>query len=81
MKAVFIFIFLFISMSLAFGQDGSTLGTTYMHVMSNGIGIGSAIAVVASWSRNKSVLWAILHAIFGWIYVIYFVITGGSENK
>ena len=40
-----------------------------------GIGIGSIIAIVASWSRNKSVLWAIFHAILGWFYVIYYVIT------
>ncbi|KXK38215.1 MAG: hypothetical protein J5I52_10270 [Saprospiraceae bacterium] len=40
-----------------------------------GIGIGTIIAIVASWSRNKSVLWAIIHGIFGWFYVIYYVIT------
>ncbi len=40
-----------------------------------GIGLGSVIAVIASWSRNQSILWAIIHAIFGWLYVIYFVIT------
>ena len=40
-----------------------------------GIGLGSVIAIIASWSRNQSVLWAILHAFLGWIYVIYFVIT------
>ena len=40
-----------------------------------GIGLGSVLAVVASWSRNKSVLWAILHAFLGWIYVIWYVFT------
>lgn len=40
-----------------------------------GIGVGSIIAIVASWTRNKSVLWAILHACFGWLYVIYYVLT------
>lgn len=40
-----------------------------------GIGLGAAIAVVASWSRNESILWAILHGILSWFYVIYFVIT------
>lgn len=39
------------------------------------IGLGSIIAVVASWSRNKSILWAIVHGLMGWIYVVYFVIT------
>ena len=44
-------------------------------VVKNGIGLGSVIAVVASWERNKSVLFAIIHGIFSWLYVIYFVIT------
>lgn len=37
--------------------------------------LGSAIAVVLSWSRNASILWAILHGIFSWGYVIYFAVT------
>lgn len=40
-----------------------------------GIGIGSAVAVVCSWQRNRSILWAILAGIFSWIYVIYFAVT------
>ena len=36
-----------------------------------GVGLGTIIAVVISWSRNKSVLWAIIHGILGWLYVIY----------
>ncbi len=36
-----------------------------------GIGLGTIIAVVISWSRNKSILWAIIHGILGWLYVIY----------
>lgn len=36
-----------------------------------GIGLGTIIAVVISWSRNKSILWAIVHGILGWLYVIY----------
>ena len=36
-----------------------------------GIGLGTLIAVLVSWSRNKSILWAIIHGILGWLYVIY----------
>jgi hypothetical protein len=36
-----------------------------------GIGLGTIIAVVVSWSRNKSILWAIIHGLLGWFYVIY----------
>jgi len=45
-----------------------------MEYTSTGIGLGSAIAVAISWSIHKSILWAILHGIFGWFYVIYYAI-------
>ena len=41
---------------------------------SAGIGLGSAIAVAISWSINQSILWAILHGVFSWFYVIYYAI-------
>ena len=44
-------------------------------VTQTGIGLGSAIAVVCSWQRNRSILWAILAGILSWIYVIYFALT------
>ena len=44
------------------------------NVVSSGIGLGSAIAVCISWSVNKSILWAILHGLFSWFYVIYYAI-------
>jgi hypothetical protein len=46
----------------------------------SGIGLGSAIAVVCSWQRNRSILWAILAGILSWIYVIYFAITRTSDE-
>lgn len=39
-----------------------------------GVGLGTIIAVVISWSRNKSILWAIVHGILGWLYVIYAIL-------
>ena len=53
-------------------QTGSTRMT--QTVVTNGIGIGSALAIVISWDRNKSILYALLHGILGWFYVIYYVI-------
>lgn len=38
-----------------------------------GIGLGSVIAVVISWSVNHSVVWAIIHGFLGWIYVVYYL--------
>ena len=40
-----------------------------------GIGLGSAIAVAVSWSINKSLVWAIVHGVLGWLYVIYYALT------
>jgi len=39
-----------------------------------GIGFGSALAITISWSANKSILWAIVHGLFGWFYVVYYAI-------
>ena len=43
--------------------------------ISYGVGFGAALAIVISWSLHQSVLWAILHGLFGWFYVIYYVVT------
>ncbi len=40
-----------------------------------GVTFGSALAIAISWSAHKSILWAILHGIFSWLYVIYYVLT------
>jgi hypothetical protein len=48
-------------------------------VTQTGIGLGSVIAVVCSWDRNHSILWAILAGIFSWFYVIYFALTRTSK--
>jgi hypothetical protein len=42
--------------------------------VSTGLGLGGAIAVVASWSIHHSILWAIFHGFLGWLYVIWFAI-------
>ena len=39
-----------------------------------GIGFGSALAMVISYSTNHSILWAIIHGILSWIYVIYAIL-------
>ena len=40
-----------------------------------GISFGSALAIAISWSVNKSILWAIIHGLLSWLYVIYFALT------
>lgn len=46
-----------------------------------GIGLGAVIAVVCSWQRNKSILWAILAGFLSWIYVIYFACTRKPDER
>jgi len=36
------------------------------------IEVGCVLAMIISWSVNKSILWAIIHCMFSWFYVIYF---------
>lgn len=40
----------------------------------SGITFGSALAIAISWSANKSILWAIIHGLLGWFYVLYFAL-------
>ncbi|GIV10383.1 MAG: hypothetical protein KatS3mg019_2474 [Fimbriimonadales bacterium] len=42
----------------------------------HGIGFGACLAMIISWHRNQSVLWAIIHGILGWLYVLWYVIWG-----
>ena len=40
-----------------------------------GIGLGSALAATISWSLYKSLVWAIIHGVLGWLYVAYYALT------
>jgi hypothetical protein len=50
-------------------------------IVQTGVSLGSVLAVVTSWQRNRSILWAILAGIFSWFYVIYFAITRLPEER
>jgi hypothetical protein len=39
-----------------------------------GVSMGSALAITISWSANKSILWALVHGVFSWFYVIYYAL-------
>jgi hypothetical protein len=43
-----------------------------------GIGIGGVIAILISWHLNHSIIWCIIHGLFGWLYVIYVLIFKGG---
>ena len=40
----------------------------------HGVGFGSALAMAVSFNVNHSLGWAMLHGLFGWLYVIYYAI-------
>jgi hypothetical protein len=44
------------------------------YIVSGGIGIGSALALIISWSINHSLLWALIHGMLGWAYIFYYII-------
>jgi hypothetical protein len=45
-------------------QEGAKYGASF----------GSALAIAISYSNNHSILWAIVHGILSWLYVIYFAL-------
>jgi hypothetical protein len=44
-------------------------------VVRSGIGFGTALAIAISWTTNQSIIWAIIHGVFSWLYVIYYALT------
>lgn len=52
--------------------------TKTKQVVKSGVSFGSALAIAISWSVHKSILWAIIHGIFSWLYVIYYALTRRS---
>lgn len=70
LKIAFLAFFLITISSELVAQSQNNIITN--KVVDGGIGLGSIIAVVASWSRNKSILYAVIHGLLGWIYVVYF---------
>ncbi|WP_202622685.1 hypothetical protein [Candidatus Enterococcus huntleyi] len=41
-----------------------------------GISFGCALAMIISYVKWHSILWAIIHGIFSWAYVVYFMVMG-----
>ena len=46
-------------------------GTSVVKV---GVGFGTSLAITISWSANKSLLWAVIHGLLSWIYVVYYAL-------
>ena len=62
------------------GLEGAMSQSGSSHTAVNaGVGMGSLLAGLISWSHTQSLGWTFLHAIFGWIYVIYALIVGKAH--
>jgi|TARA_R110002126_G_scaffold10087_4_gene45386 hypothetical protein len=59
------------------GESSMRRGATYVRkeIVSKGVGFGSALAIAISFTTHKSILWAIIHGFFSWLYVIYYALT------
>ena len=55
--------------------------TVVQNITQTGYGLGSMIAVVCSWQRNRSILLAVLAAVLTWFYVVYFALTRRADEK
>ncbi len=49
-------------------------------IIEKSIGLGNILAIVISWSKNKNILYAIIHGILGWFYVIYHAVSEGKKR-
>ena len=45
-------------------------GTSY------GLTMGTALAMILSFTKWHSILWCIIHGLFSWFYVLYYLIKG-----
>ena len=50
-------------------------------LMPTGIGLGSVIAILCSWERNRSIIWAIVAAVLSWLYVGYYILTRRPKSR
>jgi hypothetical protein len=57
-------------------MDGSRYYGVRVEGAKYGVGFGSALAIAISYTNNHSILWAIVHGILGWLYVVYIALSG-----
>jgi hypothetical protein len=45
-----------------------------IEIVKSGITFGTGLAMAISFNVNHSVLWAAIHGVCSWLYVVYFVV-------
>ncbi len=43
-------------------------------ILTSGISMGSALAMILSYVEHRSIIWAIISGLLSWVYVIYYAI-------
>jgi hypothetical protein len=43
-------------------------------IVKTGVTFGSALAMAISFNINQSVFWALIHGLFSWFYVIWYIL-------
>jgi hypothetical protein len=46
-------------------------------VVYHGLSMGSALAMILSFTKNGAILWAIIHGCLSWFYVIFYALETG----
>jgi len=60
---------------LIFDVGRNTMAGSPRNIIRSSIGFGTVVAFVVSWIENHSLLWAIVHAVYSWLYVAYLGLT------
>jgi hypothetical protein len=64
-------------------EDGHTIIITKEQktadVIKKGIGFGTCLSMIISYTAYQSIGWAILHGCLSWLYVIYYVFKYAPE--
>ena len=56
------------------GKGGAFMASR-TEVAKAGISFGTALAITISWTAHRSLMWACIHGVLGWFYVVYYVLT------
>ena len=60
---------------LIYGEENKKwyVKVTAGHTVEGGVSFGAVLAMVISYAKWHSIGWAMVHSLFNWVYVIYYV--------
>nr|WP_231391143.1 hypothetical protein [Paenisporosarcina sp. HGH0030] len=66
-------------MTWRYGGNKITKVQKTADVVKKGIGFGTCLSMVISYTAYKSIGWAIVHGFFSWFYVLYYLIKNSTD--